>query len=132
MDVSLKKLYPIMNIDGVKLAIDIILHSIFVWNDYAKPNSEWKGVKYVSCWVVFRYLDKITFFNFLKGEISLFELFIVEKYEYAFLKNDLDTIIIDKHFKFEITLPDMDSALNDEAIDFVSNALEFNNILKIL
>lgn len=119
MNFSLSKLYPLINIDGTKLAVDIPSYSIFMWNDYAERGSIWNGINYISCWVVFRNMKKSIFIKFLKGELSFLSLFNNEKRELAFLKNDYDTIVIDDNFKFEVALPDEDSALDDEALTLI-------------
>lgn len=114
MNFSLSKLYPIINIDGEKLAVDFSSYSIFIWNDYATEGSSWKNCKYNSCWVVFKNIKKNIFLKFLAGNISFHNLFTKFEYEFAFLKTDLDTIVIDKDFTFDIAFPDEDTFLLKE------------------
>jgi Zn-dependent peptidase ImmA (M78 family) len=116
---KLSLLYQLINIDGVKLAVDLKCYSIFIWNDYVDNSNSNLDVDYDSFWVVFENLTKEIFISFLQGEISFLSLFINQKYSYAYLKNDYDTIVIDKNFKFNVTLPDENSALIDETSSLV-------------
>lgn len=114
--IRLSDLKALLYYDGVKLAVDLSTYTVYAWNDYADEYAAWKGIPYVSCWIVIDCSENIdSFMQYLEGKRALLDLIQAFGMRFAFLRTDLDTLALDSDFTFSCTLPDEDSFLEDEA-----------------